>query len=267
LASLRAERRSRLSRAPGRHWVDRPEVVGGLDLVEEGAWQGVNAQGLVASVINRDAGLGPHPGLRSRGELVLEALDHAEAEAAAGALADLQPRAYAPFNLVIADPRRAYWLRHDGAGEIRVHPISDGLHLIAGGELDDLAHPVLGQWLARLRDLPTPAFEADASLEAFSDWIGLMQAIAARAREDSESEDPDSEARDNEARDRDGRDGGDLASAHLAAQKGHDQDADPVEQLSASLIAIPAYPGFEQRPRWWYAEGHPARAAFAEVAL
>ena len=106
-----------------------------------GSWLGINDHGLIAAVLNREGTLGPQSDKRSRGELVLEALDHAEAGDAAGALADLQPDAYRPFNLVLADPRTAYWLRHGGDGEIRVHPIPAGLHMLASSELDDFGQP------------------------------------------------------------------------------------------------------------------------------
>ena len=77
---------------------------------------GVNDDGLVAAVLNRRGTLGPEPGKRSRGELVLEALDHAEAYVAAEALRALDPAAYRPFNLVVADAVDAFWIRHAGDG-------------------------------------------------------------------------------------------------------------------------------------------------------
>ena len=91
LAANRDELRGRPSRAPGRHWPDRPHVRGGLDLEAGGTWLGVNDDGVVAAVLNRRGTLGPQPGKRSRGELVLEALDHAEAYHAAEVLRGLDP--------------------------------------------------------------------------------------------------------------------------------------------------------------------------------
>jgi hypothetical protein len=44
-------------------------------------------------------------------------------------------------------------------------------------------------------------------------------------------------------------------------------DGDTFATRSASMIAIPAYPGFEHRPRWLHADGAPDRTAFAPVAL
>ena len=107
LAANRDELKSRPWRPPGRHWPDRPDVVAGLDELAGGSWLGINDYGVVAAVLNRVGTLGPATGKRTRGELVLEALDHADAAAAAAALADLDPAAYRPFNLIVADqPRR-----------------------------------------------------------------------------------------------------------------------------------------------------------------
>ena len=114
LAANRDELRSRPWRPPARHWPDRPDVVAGLDVQAGGSWLGVNDDGVVAAVLNRVGSLGPAAGKRSRGELVLEALDHADAAAAAKALVDLDPDAYRPFNLLVADARDAFWLRHAG---------------------------------------------------------------------------------------------------------------------------------------------------------
>lgn len=114
IAANRDELDSRPWRAPARHWPDRPEVVAGQDIEANGSWFGVNDHGLVAAVLNRPGTLGAEAGKRSRGELVLEALDHADAKTAAEALSDLDPESYRPFNLVVADRFDAFWLRHAG---------------------------------------------------------------------------------------------------------------------------------------------------------
>src|ERR671932_1766584 len=100
LAANRDEMIGRPAKPPGRHWPDRADVVAGLDELAGGSWLGLNDSGVVAGVLNRHGTLGPAEGRRSRGELVLEALDHADAAEAAEALAALEPRAYRPFNLV-----------------------------------------------------------------------------------------------------------------------------------------------------------------------
>src|ERR1700689_5320684 len=105
IAANRDEMIDRPWLAPGRHWPDRPEVIAGQDTLAGGSWLGINQQGVGARILNRHGSPGPAPGQRSRGELVLEALDHADAHAAAEALAHIEPAAYRTFNLIVADNR------------------------------------------------------------------------------------------------------------------------------------------------------------------
>jgi hypothetical protein len=154
---------------PGRHWPDRPEVIAGLDQLAGGSWLGLNDWGVAAAVLNRHGSLGPAPGQRSRGELVLEALDHADAVSAANALSHLDPAAYRTFNLIIADNRDAFWLRHAGADTIEVHPIKEGLSLIAAGDLDDFVTPRLAFALIPFSAAPAP--DADG---VWGTWEALL---------------------------------------------------------------------------------------------
>jgi len=228
----RDEMTGRLALPPGRHWSDRPEVLAGIDLEAGGSWLGINDHGLLAAVMNREGTLGPLSGKRSRGELVLEALDHADAGEAAGALADLHPAAYRPFNLVVVDPRAAYWVRHGGDGEIRVHPISPGLHMLSATELDDPGHPRIAANLCRFAEAPVP--EPDSG--DWSAWAGL------------------------------------LANPRFPEDLGPDaamvlERPDGFATRSSALIALPAYPGFEALPVWLHAEGRPDRSPFEPVDL
>src|SRR5665213_918489 len=128
----RDEMMARPWQPPGRHWPDRPEVVAGLDELAGGSWLGINDHGVVAGILNRHGSLGPAAGQRSRGELVLEALDHADAADAAEAIAAIDPSAYRTFNLILADSRDAFWLKHadeSGAVPVAVHPIDPGLSM------------------------------------------------------------------------------------------------------------------------------------------
>ena len=151
--SRRNDRRP--SKPAGRHWPDRTEIVAGLDVLAGGSWLGVNDWGVAAAVLNRHGSLGPAAGLRSRGELVLEALDHADAVAAAAALSDLDPEAYRSFNLIVADNREAFWLRRRGPGSRRIR-CKEGLSIIAAGDLDELATRRLRLALPAFRAGPTP---------------------------------------------------------------------------------------------------------------
>jgi hypothetical protein len=208
LAANRDEVLSRPWRAPGRHWPDRAEVVAGMDELAGGSWLGINDHGVVAAVLNRVGTLGPAEGKRSRGELVLEALDHAAARAAASALCDLNPDAYRPFNMIVADAREAYWLRHAGGlpgfgfrtarGEwrevaaihlvdplreaalghggaseaIQCHPIPDGLSMITARDLNDADSPRIRDYLPHFERAPVP----DPEVDYWSGWAELMAA-------------------------------------------------------------------------------------------
>lgn len=164
---------------PGRHWPDRPEVVGGLDVLAGGSWLGVNDWGVAAAVLNRHGSLGPAADRRSRGELVLEALDHADAVAAAEALSHLDPHAYRTFNLIVVDERDGFWLRHAGGARIELHPLKDGLSIIAAGEVDDLGTRRIA--LARPAFLEWPAPDPDRS--DWTAWESLLGSTRAPSRE------------------------------------------------------------------------------------
>jgi len=166
IAANRDEMIARPWLAPARHWPDRPEVLAGKDELAGGTWLGLNDHGVAAGILNRFGSLGPAPGARSRGELVLEALDHADAAEAAKALATLDPRSYRSFNMIVADDSDAFWLSHadPGGGPVKRAALKPGLSMIAAGELDDdttrlkryrprflaaaLPDPVRGDWRA-----------------------------------------------------------------------------------------------------------------------
>jgi hypothetical protein len=156
LAANRDEMRDRPWRAPARHWPDRPEVVAGIDELAGGTWLGLNDHGVVASILNRRGTLGPAAGKRSRGELVLDALDHADAADAARALAALEPTAYRPFNMVLADDRDAFWLKSLGEGRIRIAPLPTGLSMLTAYDLNDPASPRIAFNLPRFEAAAVP---------------------------------------------------------------------------------------------------------------
>ena len=160
IADKHDEMIDRPSKPPGRHWPDRPELTAGLDILAGGSWLGINDWGVAAAVLNRHGSLGPAPNRRSRGELVLEALDHADAAAAAEALLHLDPKAYRTFNLIVADESGGFWLRHAGGPRIELRPLKDGLSMIEAGDVDDLA--------TRRLELALPAFRGMAHAGARS---------------------------------------------------------------------------------------------------
>ncbi len=159
--------------APGRHWPDRPEVIAGRDQLAGGTWLGMNEFGVVAAILNRRGSLGPKEGYRSRGELPLEALDHADASSAAEALADINPEAYRPFNMVIADNRDAYWVKvaetHWGL-HADVKPLPTGLSMITASDRNDTHSPRIRTYLPQFERARPP----DAESNDGSSWVSLM---------------------------------------------------------------------------------------------
>lgn len=113
-AANRDEMADRPWAPPARHWQDRANLVAGRDELAGGTWLGLNDYGLLAGISNREGSLGPAPDKRSRGELVLEALDHSDAKDAANALADVDVNAYRPFNMIVGDNRDVFWLCNRG---------------------------------------------------------------------------------------------------------------------------------------------------------
>jgi len=104
---------------------------GPLDLQGGGTWIGLSSRGLFAALTNFHAPVSwyPDPKRRSRGELVPGALEAPTAAAAQQALAPLDPSAWNPFHLVVADATSAFLWWYDGE-RAAVEPLGQGLHLV-----------------------------------------------------------------------------------------------------------------------------------------
>lgn len=177
IAANRDEMADRPWQAPGRHWRDRPHVIGGLDSLGRGTWLGTNAAGVVAAVLNRVNTLGPAPGRRSRGELPLLALEHDRAAAAARALSQLDVGAYRGFNLIVADGEQAFCLMWDEAGTaaLAVDVIPPGLSMVTAYDRNDLRSPRIRRYLQRFATSPAPQPEVGD----WRGWIALLSATDA----------------------------------------------------------------------------------------
>lgn len=246
LAANRDEMANRPWRAPARHWPDRPDVVAGLDELAGGTWLGLNRDGVLAGVLNRRGTLGPRTGLRSRGELPLEALDHADARTATQALSHIEPASYRAFNMVIADAREAFWLRLKGeeTGEedtgngritgraVEAYALPEGLSMITAHDRNDEGSHRIGFHLPRFRAAPAPEPET-------GDWGRWPELMASAERA------PDS---------------GPHGAMRIETDHGFGT-------VSSSLIALPDSGRFGIKPAWLFAPGPPGAAAYAPVAL
>lgn len=231
LAANRDEMLSRPWQPPARHWLDRGMVTAGLDELAGGTWLGVNDFGVVAGVLNRKGALGPQEGFRTRGELPLEALDHADARAAATALGHLDPSAYRPFNMIVADNQGAYWLAHaEGVGRVLVTELPVGVSMITSGERNDLRIPRIRNYLPRFEQATAP----DPDL---GDWTTWQDLLASREHEPVESQGE---------------------AMNIVGDGGFGT-------ASSSLIALPAAERPGPRYLWLFAAGRPDEQPFEPV--
>ena len=160
---------------PGRHWSDRADVVAGRDDLAGGTWMGLNDAGVVVCILNRHGSLGPAPGKRSRGELVLEALDHADAAEASNALANINPNAYRPFNMIIADNTTAWWLTLTAEAtstvqNVSVNPIPKGLSVFTAFDRNDTTDRRIKTYLPRFEAADPP----DPDTDDWTAWKSLL---------------------------------------------------------------------------------------------
>jgi len=231
LAANRDERIDRPWLPPGRHWLEHPGVIAGQDRLAGGSWLGLNDQGVVAAVTNRTGTLGPEAGRKSRGELVLWALRHADAQTAAEALASLSPADYRPFNLVIADAKSAWWIAHRerrSAAELKQLP--EGLSMLTDGDLNDPDSPRIGRYLPRFQAAETPDPSRD---EGWRAWQHLLA-----------SRDPVTAA---------------LPRTAMTLADGQ------FGTLSSSLMALPATR--QESAVWLFAPGPPDRTRYQQIPL
>lgn len=230
IAANRDEMINRAWQPPARHWLDRPDVTGGLDELAGGTWLAANDTNVVAAVLNREGSLGPTTDKRSRGELVLDAVDYPDAAMAAEAMAELDGRAYRAFNLIIADNTNAFWLRSTGEARVMVEEIPTGLHMITACELDDTGSARIGRFLPKFRSVAEPDVEANNWLE----WEGLL-----RTRLHASEEDP-------------------REAMCIVTDKGYGT-------VSSTLMALPSANHPNRKRVWKFANGRPDEQPFEFV--
>ncbi len=232
IGANRDERASRAFEPPDRHWPGFPDIIGGWDATGQGSWFAVNDAGVVACVLNRENTLGPHAKMRSRGELALEALSHADASAAAESLAMINTDAYAPFNMVIADNTYACSLKHDGSGKVQVSEIPEGFSMITSHDRNDYDFPRVRTYLPRFQAAKIP----DPDKNDWRDWQVLFSQRMYSAKD-----------------------------GPAAAMCVVDPDSD-YGTVCGQLLAIPHVETI-RKPVFLFAHGRPGEAGFTQVAL
>ncbi|WP_223634407.1 NRDE family protein [Corallococcus sp. EGB] len=128
---------------------ESPRVVGGQDVERGGTWMGVTHDGILVALTNqrgaRVQGLAP----RSRGEVVLRALQAGSVEAIERYLGTLPAPEFLPFNLLYGDARtvRVAYAR-PGHARLLHEDVPDGVHVLPNDTLDNRAIPKVRRALA-----------------------------------------------------------------------------------------------------------------------
>jgi hypothetical protein len=211
-------------------------VVAGLDELAGGSWLGINDWGVVACILNRKGTLGPLPGARSRGELVLDALDVADAQDAAEILADVDPLAYRPFNMIVADNRDAFWIRHadrEGSDAVEVHALPEGLSILTAMDLNDSTDPRIRAFLPRFQAAARP--DPEQGLEGWRPWATLLA---------SRTHDVDK---------------GPSSAMCFQTETGFGT-------VSSALVALPSMNRTDTKPKFYFAKEPPDQARYEPIA-
>jgi hypothetical protein len=132
-------------------------LVAGVDPVAGGTWFGVNQNGVLVAVTNRDKSKVPaHP--RSRGLLARDLLQCSTARTATDlATRELDQNRYAGCNFLCADREGASVIH---AGDwLRVRPLPPGIHVLTAHDVNDLADARIAyslSWLSQRRFAGAP---------------------------------------------------------------------------------------------------------------
>lgn len=134
LAANRDEFYARPTRGP-EVLLPSPRTIGGRDEVRAGTWMGVTDGGLFVGLTNQRSAGPADATRRSRGEVVLRALERGSVEGVERLLAALAPAEFNPFNLLYGDAERlrVAYARPDGLVQADV---PEGVHVLPNDFLD-----------------------------------------------------------------------------------------------------------------------------------
>ena len=121
---------------PGRHWKNYPYIIAGKDKKAGGSWLGVNKFGLCVCILNRTSTIAETSILKSRGQLVIDALKFKDAESASENILKYFEKKFNFFNLFIADNVNAFWIKYNNF-KINLFSIPYGYSIIDNLDLND----------------------------------------------------------------------------------------------------------------------------------
>ena len=145
-----------------------PYVVGGRDETKGGTWFGFADTGLYLGLTNQRTLEFPDASLRSRGELVVEALKTGSHDGIADYLQRSDPRRYNEFNVIFGDGERVAvaYARH-ARSDIEIEPLGAGVHVLCNDRMGSSEFPKAIEAATRVRSIaPQP-------------WTTLKEALIA----------------------------------------------------------------------------------------
>ncbi|MGI5952442.1 MAG: NRDE family protein [Brooklawnia sp.] len=143
LLAVRDEHPDRPWRPMGAWWPEHPEVQGVQDVQAGGAWLATSAPAGRLAVLLNVEGVAPHPGLVSRGRIVLDAVN--------GTLPTGEHPTQAYSLLVVTGHRTRHFV-YDG-NVLHDNELTPGVHMLVNSAVvDDPGFARVPRWLPRFRD-------------------------------------------------------------------------------------------------------------------
>lgn len=140
-------------------------IVAGRDLKSGGTWFGVGPN-VVAGLTNHRSTIPSRPGIRTRGDLVVRALQSPNVRAAADELTALPAKEFGDFHLLACDRETMLWITNR-SGEFEVTEVAPGVHVLGNYGLDNETDPVVANLHQALNGVASlPRAELDNFLKS-----------------------------------------------------------------------------------------------------
>jgi len=170
IAGNRDEMNNRPWLSPGKHWKNHSNIIAGKDTVAGGSWLGINTNGIICTILNRQNSLGPDKTKLSRGEIIINILKNKNMSSVLNYIKLLDSSKWRPFNLFIADNKNAYWAKNTENNNIELNPIKKGKHFLDSHDLNSIESDRYSYNIKEYTNLPDP----DPDIFSWNEWIEFL---------------------------------------------------------------------------------------------
>ena len=167
IATNRDEYYERKFRPPAYHWKNK-SIFAGKDKKKGGSWLGVNSAGVCVCILNRKNKEVKKIN-KSRGLLVLRALEKNSALSAKNQVFKIIDSSFYNFNLFITDKKNAYWIKYEH-NLIQSFLIPYGFSILDNYDLNDNKSNKQKDYLKYFKKKAFPSLDLDNSKE----WRQLL---------------------------------------------------------------------------------------------